>query len=215
MERFGLYLVMTNPRTSYVRCAEAAVEAGLRYIQLRHKPGTRAEIVAAGREIASVVRGSATRFIVDDDPAAAVECGADGVHLGQTDMPVPEARARFSELSVFGLSTHSPGQARAAVAANPDYCGVGPVYRTPTKAVPDPVLGPGTAGEIVKAAPFTTVAIGGINAGNLSEVLAAGAVNFAVVRDVCLAENPYDAIRRLQDIWLEVESARAPGGSAE
>ena len=207
IERFGLYLVMTAPRTSYVECAEAAVKAGVRYVQLRHKPAPRAEVVAAGREVAAVVRGSKTLFIVDDDPEAAVECGADGVHLGQTDMSVPEARARFPGLSVFGLSTHSPEQAAAAVAAAPDYCGVGPVFKTPTKAIPDPVLGPRAAGAIIAAAPFTTVAIGGINAGNLAEVLAAGAINFAVVRDVCLSPAPYDAIRRLQDVWLEAQAA--------
>ena len=202
-ERFGLYLVMTAPRTSYVKCAEAAVAAGLRYVQLRMKPGTREDTVRTGREIASVVRGSRTLFIVDDDPAAAAECGADGVHLGQTDMPLAEARARFPSLKVFGLSTHDEAQARAAAAAAPDYCGVGPVWRTPTKAIPDPVLGPERAGAIIRSAPFTAVAIGGIDSGNLREILAAGAVNFAVVRDVCLSPDPLGSIRRLQDIWRE------------
>lgn len=213
MERFGLYLVVTAPRVSYVACAEAAAKAGLRYVQLRMKPAAQADVIRTGREMAAAVRGSGTRLIVDDDPAAAEACGADGVHLGQSDMPLAEARARFPALGIFGLSTHNPEQARAAVAARPDYCGVGPVYKTPTKAIPDPVLGPSAAGAIIKAAPFTTVAIGGINAGNLREVLSAGAVNFAVVRDVCLAPDPYDAIRRLQDVWLEFESERRAGGT--
>jgi len=201
IERFGLYLVITNPATSYERCAEAAVEAGVRYIQLRMKKAAREAVVAAGHNLRAITRGSATRFIVNDDPTIAVEVEADGVHLGQSDMPVPEARRQYPSLRLFGLSTHNPEQARRAVEVDPDYCGVGPVFATPTKDIPDPVLGPALAGEIVRAAPFTTVAIGGINETNLAEVLRAGAINYSVVRYVCLAPDPLEPIRRLQDIW--------------
>lgn len=202
IERFGLYLVITNPITSYEACAEAAVKAGLRYIQLRMKPApSRDAVIAAGRNFASIVKGSTTRFIVDDDPEIAVACGADGVHLGQSDMPISEARRRYPSLKIFGLSTHNPAQLAAAPSVVPDYCGVGPVYKTPTKAIPDPTLGPALAGAMIRSTPLTTVAIGGVNAQTLPEVLAAGAINFAVVRDVCRADVPYDAIRKLQDLW--------------
>ena len=201
IERFGLYLVVTNPATSYERCAEAAVSAGLRYIQLRMKKSGRGHILATARNLRSITRGTATRFIVNDDPALAAEAEADGVHLGQDDMPLPEARRLFPSLRFFGLSTHNPGQAERAIAVAPDYCGVGPVYATPTKEIPDPFLGPEQAGDIIRHAPFTTVAIGGINADNLPTVLRAGAINFAVVRHVCLSPTPYDAIRMLQDVW--------------
>ena len=201
IERFGLYLVITNPATSYERCAEAAVAAGLRYIQLRRKKSDRAAILATARNLRAITRGTSTRLIVNDDPELTAEAEADGVHLGQHDMPLSEARRRFPCLRLFGLSTHSPEQARAAVAAGPDYCGVGPVFATPTKEIPDATLGPEQAGAIIRAAPFTTVAIGGIDAGTLPEVLRAGAVNFAVVRYVCQAPAPFDAIRRLQEIW--------------
>jgi thiamine-phosphate pyrophosphorylase len=203
VERFGLYLVITNPVTSYEQCAEAAVKAGLRFIQLRMKHAPREKILAVAHNLCAVTRGSATRFIVNDDPSIAAESGADGVHLGQTDMPLPEARLKFPDLAFFGLSTHSTEQAQKAVALTPDYCGVGPVFATPTKEIPDPTLGPELAGEIIRQAPFTTVAIGGINRSNLATVLRAGAINFAVVREVCLDHAPYDAIRRLQDIWQE------------
>ena len=88
--------------------------------------------------------------------------------------------------------------AAAAVALGPDYIGVGPVFATPTKAMPDPVLGLAAMGAIMRASPLTTVAIGGIHAANLPQVLAHGAVNFAVVRAVNRAADPAAAIRALQ-----------------
>lgn len=201
IERFGLYLVITNPVTSYEQCAEAAVLAGLRYIQLRMKKSAREQILATALNLRSITRGTATRFIVNDDPSLAAEAGADGVHLGQDDMPISEARSLYPALRFFGLSTHSPDQASRAATIAPDYCGVGPVYATPTKDIPDPALGPAQAGDIIRAAPFTTVAIGGITIDNLPEVMRAGAINYSVVRQVCLDPVPYDAIRRLQTIW--------------
>jgi thiamine-phosphate pyrophosphorylase len=199
IETFGLYLVITNPVTSYEACTEAAVQAGLRYVQLRMKKTSRDAILSVAKNMRSITRGTGTRLIINDDPSIAVECEADGVHLGQDDMPLPEARRLYPSLRIFGLSTHNPSQAQAAVQVNPDYCGVGPVFATPTKEIPDPSLGPQLAGEIIRAAPFTTVAIGGINETNMNDVCAAGAINFAVVRPVCLSVAPFDAIRRLQE----------------
>lgn len=202
IETFGLYLVITNPVTSYEACTEAAVQARLRYVQLRMKKAPRATILSIAKNMRSLTRGSSTLFIVNDDPELAAEAEADGVHVGQDDMPVSEVRRRFPALRVVGLSTHNPLQATAAEALQPDYCGVGPVYATPTKEIPDPALGPQLAGAIIRAAPFTTVAIGGIKEENMRDVRKAGALNFAVVRPVCLSLTPYDSIRRLQDAWF-------------
>lgn len=201
IESFGLYLVITNPATSYEACTEAAVKAGLRYVQLRMKRASRESVLATAKNMRAITRGSSTNFIVNDDPALAVEVEADGVHVGQDDMPVPEVRRCFPSLRIVGLSTHNPLQAKNAEALAPDYCGVGPVYATPTKEIPDPALGPEQAGAIIRAAPFTTVAIGGINEENMGAVRKAGAINFAVVRPVCLAAKPFDAIRHLQECW--------------
>ena len=201
IEAFGLYLVITDPLTSFEACAEAAVQADVRYVQLRMKKAARDTVVAAAARLRSITSGTRTRFIVNDAPSIAAEVGADGVHLGQDDLPLDQARRHYPSLKIFGLSTHNPEQARRAVSLAPDYCGVGPVFATPTKEIPDPALGPAQAGVIIRAAPFTTVAIGGINESNLAEVLAAGAINFSVVRYVCRSPQPYDAIRRLQDIW--------------
>ena len=225
MTDFGFYLVMTNPAVGYARCAEAAVKAGVRIIQLRMKHAERADILREALEVRRVTRGTDTLFIVNDDPSIAAAAEADGVHVGQDDMPVAEVRRLFPSLKIVGLSTHNLAQARAAAetaalhtggprlvaaphaggprscaAATPDYIGVGPVYATPTKDIPDPTLGLSTMAEMIASVPFPAVAIGGIDETRLPDVIAAGARNFAVVRAVCRSDDPYSAIRRLQAI---------------
>jgi thiamine-phosphate pyrophosphorylase len=201
-EAFGLYLVMTDPVAGYERCAEAAVRRRVRYLQLRMKGAPREAVLATARRVREITRGSATRFIVNDDVGIAREADADGVHLGQGDVPLDEARRLWPAAGKrFGLSTHDEGQARRAAQAGADYIGVGPLFATPTKAVPDPVLGAVRAGEIIRASPVTAVAIGGIDAGNLPGVLGAGAANFCVVRAVNLRRDPEAAIGELQAIW--------------
>ena len=198
MEDFGFYLVMTNPVVGYERCCEAAVRTGVRMVQLRMKDAPRAEIVAVARRLRQITRGTETKFIVNDDPSIAAEVGADGVHVGQDDMSVAEVRARYPSLKIVGLSTHSPAQALAAIPQKPDYIGVGPVWATPTKDIPDPTLGVATALEMVRSVPFPAVCIGGIDEPRLRELTAAGAPNCAVVRAVCAADDPSAAIKRLQ-----------------
>lgn len=198
MEDFGLYLVMTDPVVGYERCCAAAVKAGVRIVQLRMKDRPRDAVVAVGRALRRITAGSQTLFIVNDDPSIAAEVAADGVHVGQGDMPVAEVRRRYPSLRIVGLSTHSPEQARRAIDARPDYIGVGPVFATPTKKIPDPTLGVETAGRMIASVPFPAVAIGGLNLDTLPSVLAAGARNFAVVRAVCGSPDPYAAIRAIQ-----------------
>lgn len=200
MEDFGLYLVMTDPVVGYARCCEAAVRAGVGMVQLRMKDAPRADVLATAKELRAVTSGTATRFIVNDDPSVAAEAGADGVHVGQDDLSVAEVRARFPGLGIVGLSTHNLAQAHASVAQAPDYIGVGPVHATPTKKIPDPVLGVARAAEMIRAVRVPAVAIGGLDAATLPDVIRAGARNWAVVRAVCGSSAPYDAIRALQDL---------------
>jgi thiamine-phosphate pyrophosphorylase len=200
-EQFGLYLVLTDPVAGYAACAEAAVACDVRYLQLRMKGMPREYVRATGRQLRAITRGTATRFIVNDDVDLARELDADGVHLGQGDLSLAEARRRWSEPGrLFGLSTHNLQQARDAEALAPDYIGVGPVFATPTKAIPDPVLGVERMAEMIRASSLTTVAIGGIDAANLPQILVHGATNFAVVRAVNRATDPAAAIRALQQI---------------
>ena len=149
-----------------------------------------------------ITAGSGTRFIVNDDVEIAAEADADGVHLGQDDMSLSEARRRWPQPGkIFGLSTHNEEQERHAREFAPDYIGVGPVFPTPTKDKPDPALGPERMGRIVRESPLTTVAIGGIDRRNLPEILRQGAVNYCVVRAVNLDPDPKAAIQALQEIW--------------
>ena len=200
MEDFGLYLVMTNPVVGYERCCEAAVKAGVRIVQLRMKDAPRDEIVATARALRRITAGTDTIFIVNDDPSIAAEAGADGVHVGQGDMPVAEVRRQYPSLRIVGLSTHNLAQAEASIAAKPDYIGVGPVHATPTKKIPDPTLGVEQAAKMIARVPYPAVAIGGIDGGNLPDVIRAGARNWAVVRAVCGSKEPYSAIVELQKI---------------
>ena len=197
MTDFGFYLVITNPVVGYAKCAEAAVRAGVKIVQLRMKHASREDVLREGRELRRVTAGTGTLFIVNDDPSIASEVGADGVHVGQGDMAPAEVRSRYPELKVVGLSTHNMDQVRASIAQPIDYIGVGPVYATPTKDIPDPTLGLASMSRMLAAAAHPAVAIGGIDASRLPDVIAAGARNYAVVRAVCQSEDPYSAILKL------------------
>lgn len=198
----GLYLVLTNPVAGYERCAAAAVTCGVDWLQLRMKRAERGEILSVARQVRAITRGTATRFILNDDVELAREVDADGLHVGQDDMPLDEARQRWLEPGkIFGLSTHSRIQVEQAAALAPDYIGVGPVFATPTKAIPDPVLGLEGMSAIIRATAIPAVAIGGIDADNLPDVLRHGAQAFAVVRAVNHAADPEAAIRALQAIY--------------
>ena len=204
VEAFGLYLVLTDPATGYEACAQAAVDTGVRYVQLRMKKKPRAEVLDMARRLRRVTSGSGTLFIVNDDVEIAAEADADGVHLGQDDMNLAEARKLWpSPGKIFGLSTHNEEQERRAREVAPDYIGVGPVFPTPTKENPDPTVGLELMGRIVRASPLTTVAIGGINRQNLPDVLRNGAVNYCVLRAVNLDPDPESAIRTLQEVWFQ------------
>lgn len=207
-DAFGLYLVMTDPVSRYEACAAAAVRCGVRYLQLRMKGAPRDSVLGTALRVREITLGSDTLFIVNDDVTIARDADADGVHLGQRDMSLDEARRLWSVPGKrFGLSTHNEQEALLASRLSPDYIGVGPVFATPTKAVPDPVLGLERMASIVRSSPVATVVLGGIDCGNLAEVLRRGARNFCVVRAVNRRPDPEIAIRELQEIWRQETSA--------
>jgi len=203
-DTFGLYLILTDPVAGYEACAKAAVDCGVRYLQLRMKDAPHTTLLETARSLRGITRGTPTRFIVNDDLAVAIESDADGLHLGQGDPPLAEARKAWtSPGKIFGLSTHNAEQAKQALECSPDYIGVGPVFPTPTKVNADPALGAKEAGRIMRGSPLTAIAIGGINADNLPDLLEAGIRNFCVVRAVNDAPDPVGAIRNLQKIWKD------------
>lgn len=178
-----LYLVCEDIDNDFL---DAALRGGVDIVQLRMKEAADAEIVAAARRWRPVCDAYGVPMILNDRPDLVSEAGADGVHVGQDDAAVAQARAIVGPQRIVGLSTHTPGQVDAAAALDVDYIGVGPVHATPTK--------PGRAAvgtELVAyAAAHASVpffAIGGINSVNLGTVTAAGATRVAVVRAITLA----------------------------
>ncbi|WP_320672210.1 thiamine phosphate synthase [Patulibacter defluvii] len=180
--------------------AAAAIAGGVDAIQLRDKHAGDDELVAGLRALRPLCDAGGALLLLNDRPDLAVAGGADGVHVGQDDLPVAEARAIVGPERLLGLSTHSPAQVDAAAAHDPrrgpDHIGVGPVHATPTK------LGtPGVGLELVRHAtggslPF--VAIGGIDAANVAAVVAAGAPRVAVVRAIADAPDPRAAAATLR-----------------
>jgi thiamine-phosphate diphosphorylase len=169
--------------------------AGVDVIQLREKdlPGDQVAQVAA--PVLAACRAAGVPFILNDLPAVAGEIGADGVHVGQDDTPVPAARRRAGGL--VGLSTHSRQQIVAAEPVHPDYIAVGPVYATPTKPGR-----PAVGTELLRfAAEHVTIpwfAIGGIDNSNIEEVVSAGATRVVVVRAITEAADPVSAAAALK-----------------
>ncbi|MCK9463459.1 MAG: thiamine phosphate synthase [Proteobacteria bacterium] len=192
----GLYGILTDPVVGYERLAEIMVRKGLRIIQLRVKGAPRAEVVAIARRVRAVVPPGVA-FIVNDDPEIAVEVGAAGVHLGQGDLPYADARRIVGDAAIVGLSTHNPAQTEAACALGPDYIGVGPVFATPTKRIPDPAIGLDGMRRMLAIATVPAVVLGGIDHGNAAAVVAAGAGNLCAVRCVNGSPEPGAEIDRI------------------
>lgn len=185
-----LYLV-TAARADLASFLEAAVSGGVDLVQVREKElpdGRLLDVLAEARE---VTRRLGVPLVVNDRPDLAVLVEADYVHVGQEDLPVAAAR-RFG-LSV-GLSTHTPEELDRAEA---DYVGVGPVFATPTKAG-RPAVGLELVHHAAERAPAPWFAIGGIDAGNVAQVVAAGARRIAVVRAIGEAPDPERAARELR-----------------
>lgn len=205
----ALYVVITDPVTGYRRVTEACVSAAVPFIQLRMKGSSSTEIQRTAAMMRDITAGTATRLIINDYPDIAAAVDADGVHLGQNDLSLETARKRWQNTGkIFGLSTHNTSQAAAALTCRPSYIGVGPLFATPTKQIPDPVLGLNRAAFIVRNMEskhgIPCFAIGGINSKNLIPVLQSGISNVAVVRAVCQSSDPERTLRDLLQIMKEI-----------
>ncbi len=177
--------------------AHAAIRGGADVLQLRDKTASTKALLAEAAGLLRLTRAAGIPFIVNDRADIAHAVGADGVHLGQEDMPVAAARRLLGPGRLIGKSTHTLEQARTAEDEGPDYIGVGPIFPTPTK--PDyGHVGLGLITQVMQQVKVPAVCIGGIDADNLTHVLEAGAERFAVVRAVCAASSPQAPARRLK-----------------
>jgi thiamine-phosphate diphosphorylase len=175
---FGAYVITSG---DHLETAKKACAAGARVLQYRDKKANRREMLKIARRIREITAASRTLFIVNDSIDIALLAGADGVHLGQDDIPIIEAREITPPGFIIGISTHSLDQALDAERSGADYIGSGPVFATPTKEDYIPI-GPKTVKQVLQSVHIPVVAIGGLNLENLHELRAVGAKNFAMVR---------------------------------
>lgn len=207
-----LYLVVTpragQPEPELLARVRAALDGGVDAVQLRVKDDDALAYLRLAERVGELARAAGAPFVVNDRADVALAAGADAVHLGQRDLPPAWAR-RVAPSLLVGRSTHAIADLDAALGDGVDYVGVGPVWATPTK--------PGRAAvgltyvrEAARRAPAVPwFAIGGIDAGNVAQVLAAGATRVAVVRAVLDAPDPAAAARALADAVANAPLAEA------
>lgn len=198
---FKLYVIVDRNavgRRDLIYVAREAIAGGADVIQLRDKDATVEDLIKVGRALRKLTYKSDVLFIVNDRTDIAKAVDADGVHLGQDDLPIKIARSILGRHKIIGLSTHSISQAEEAQRKGADYIGVGPIFATPTK--PEyKAVGVDLIRKVKGKIKIPFVAIGGIDESNLGKVLTAGASRIAVVRAVCGAKNIRRAARNLKE----------------
>jgi len=215
LARMRLY-VITGDRGDEVetaRIVEAALDGGATVIQLRKKSMPMLEQYRLALALRTLTRAHEALLIINDHADLAVAADADGVHLGQDDLPPAAVRALPGfDGRLIGRSTHSLAQAQLAVHEGADYVAVGPVYPTPTKEG-RPAVGTGLIARVAGVIDRPFVAVGGIDLGNAPAVIDAGAPAVAVVRAVYDAPDPAEATRRLHEAMLTRLQGSCPGAT--
>jgi len=194
-----LYAIIDPAQGAGRSCGEIAaalVAAGVRLVQLRDKQASSGELCASAQQVAELVRKADGIFILNDRADVACAMDADGVHVGQDDLPVQSARALLGPGKLIGYSTHILEQVREADCSAADYIAFGPIFTTASKENPDPVVGLGGLREARKATRKPLVAIGGITLENARAVIEAGADSVAVIRSLVGAP---DVTKRARD----------------
>jgi len=189
---------------SHREIAEAAIRGGATAVQLRMKDEPARVMLDAAREIAPLCRAAGVAFIINDRVDVALIAGADGVHIGQDDLPARDVRALMGPRALVGVSAATVEEGEAAERMGADYLGVGAVYPTGTKPDAGAPVGLARLGEIRRAVRLPLVGIGGITADNAAAVIRAGASGVAVITAVTMAKDMAAATRRLRK---EVDAA--------
>ncbi|HEY6944459.1 MAG TPA: thiamine phosphate synthase [Candidatus Acidoferrum sp.] len=171
-------------------CVRQLVDAGVRLLQYRNKAASSRELLERSKRLGAELVPSGVTFIVNDRSDVAVLAGASGVHVGQEDLAVEEARAVVGAEKLVGISTHNRAQFEQAAATSADYIAVGPISSTSTKLNSDPVVGTEFIREVRPLTDKPIVAIGGITLERAAEVIRAGADSVAVIGDILRAPRP-------------------------
>lgn len=178
----GLYAIVDDSiEGDLVERARLFLEGGAKILQLRQKKASAETVIQTAQKILTLKNSHSFLFFVNDDPKIALFAAADGVHLGQDDMPVAEARKILGKGRLIGKSSHSLVEAQDALAEEIDYVALGAIYPTGTKPPGHPTVGISVLKEVVAMSPIPVVAIGGINRTNVKTVLEAGASAFALI----------------------------------
>jgi len=198
-EDVRLYVLLTSRlcRRDPLLVARAVLAGGAECIQVREKDMPDRQLLGLIRRLREITLAAGALLIVNDRPDLAALGDADGLHLGQDDLPVPECRRLLRPGAIIGRSTHDLDQARAAEREGADYIGVGPMFASTTKPG-EPVAGVGFLRQVLGEVSLPHVAIGGITAENVGELVAAGARRVAVCAAVISAEDPEAQARRIR-----------------
>lgn len=196
MKVAGFYAVLDRDDEALARTLVGA--GGARILQVRMKPADAADIVRVARMARGVCDGAGAAFVVNDRIDIALAVGADGVHLGQTDISIADARALVGDRLALGISTHDLDQVTRAVRQRPAYIAYGPIFATTTKHNPDPVQGLAALRAAVQAAgDIPVVAIGGITPAQADAIYATGAAAICAISAVNQAPDVAAAARAL------------------
>lgn len=207
-DSFDLYCLTSEAHSegrSNIEVVQAMLDAGIMIIQYREKTKSRREKLDECLKIRDMTNAAGAFFIVNDDVDIAILCEADGVHVGQDDLPVAAVRKLVGPDMVIGVSTHLPELAHRAEADGADYIGVGPVYATDTKTDAKAPVGLSYVEYVAKHIRIPFVAIGGIKRENVADVIKAGARCVAMITEI--VEAP-DIGKRISEVREEINRIR-------
>ncbi len=196
----SIYPIIDDTYLSHDRMEETAlalIDGGARILQLRGKGLSSAELLSAARSIAKLTRKAGVTLIVNDRIDIALLSNADGVHIGQDDMPVLAARRLLGREKIIGFSTHNVQEALATKMLPVDYISFGPIFRTGSKIDAEEPKGISALTEVSSSVEIPIVAIGGIGEDIIVEVLSSGAKSVAMIADILLATDIKGKMKRL------------------
>lgn len=207
----SLYLVTDRDLSlgrSLVTIVDEAIKGGVTMVQLREKACSTDEFITLAKQVKQLLANTNIPLIINDNIEVALAVAAEGLHIGQGDIPYPEARKIMGPKAIIGLSVENNQQAKEANSWDVDYIGISPVFLTSTKIDTAPALGLDGIANIKKLCSHPTVAIGGINMQNIASVISAGADGVAVVSAICSATNPKEAALKLFNEVLTAKQKR-------
>ncbi|MCX7124727.1 MAG: thiamine phosphate synthase [Gammaproteobacteria bacterium] len=189
MRDYSLHLVTDDRLDGLLDLISEAIAGGVTVVQLRNKHADKLTLYTIGKNISKLLKSKKIPFIINDHIDLALALNADGIHIGQTDLPYKNTRKILGKNKIIGLSIQTMEHAKKSEKFDVDYFGVGPVFNSMTKTDAD-AMGLKTLQEIIQQVKKPCIAIGGIEVGNVKSVLLEGAQGIAVVSGICASSSP-------------------------